>query len=154
MPTLRSDWHRRLNDVLLDFRFADEAVRRLADRVRRRPDEHPEYSADRKRFAAAADALEATFVVRLFAVFEAALRSYDRARAGDPERTRPAAVLIGSTGGRRGLAVPPQIRQRAHEVRRTRNAFAHESDEATESIGLADAKRRCAQFLARLPERW
>ena len=46
--------------------------------------------------------LEGTYIVRLFAAFEAALRSFDRAKHNDPARETEAAIMIDQIGGKRG----------------------------------------------------
>ncbi len=42
--------------------------------------------------------LEGTYIVRIFAAFEAALRSYDRYHLNDPERETRAATMIDQLG--------------------------------------------------------
>jgi hypothetical protein len=98
--------------------------------------------------------LEGTYLVRLFAAFEAALRSYDRARHNAPTRTEVATVLIDSIGGRRGQGILASIREGAHAVRRVRNYWAHESDASQEPMTIADARARLQKYLSWLPEQW
>ena len=91
---------------------------------------------------------------RLFAAFEAALRSYDRGRHGDPNREETASVLIDSTGGRRGQGISAKDRQGAHDVRLMRNYWAHESDQVPPPMAIAAARARLQKFLAWLPDSW
>jgi hypothetical protein len=98
--------------------------------------------------------LEGTYLVRLFAAFEAALRSYDRARHSDPTRKRDASVLIDETGGRRGQGTSTAIRAGAHAVQRVRNDWAHEDDATPEPMTLSDAGARLQRYLSWLPEEW
>ncbi|MGA7502179.1 MAG: hypothetical protein WBX00_36260 [Isosphaeraceae bacterium] len=51
--------------------------------------------------------LEGTYIVRLFAAFEAALRSFDRAKHNDPARETEAAIMIDQIGGKRGRGIQP-----------------------------------------------
>ncbi len=98
--------------------------------------------------------LEGTYLVRLFAAFEAALRSYDRARHNDPTREENASVLIDTTGGRRGQGISVAVRAGAHAVRRVRNYWAHETDVAPEPMTITDARARLQKYLAWLPDEW
>jgi hypothetical protein len=61
-----------------------------------------------------------TYVVRLFAAFEAALRSFDRTKHNDQTRDTKAAVMIDEIGGKRGRGIAPGIRQRALRLARTK----------------------------------
>ena len=78
MPYRRFDWHELVMDV-----WHEHAAARLAvDRLKRAVDDTPdllknEDPAARKHLKKASENLEGTYIVRLFATFEAALRSYD-----------------------------------------------------------------------------
>jgi len=98
--------------------------------------------------------LEGTYLVRLFAAFEAGLRSFDRARHDDAARTEDAAVLIDSIGGRRGQGIPPTIRANAQAVRKARNRWAQEDDSSAQEMSINEAAARLHTFLAWLPETW
>lgn len=98
--------------------------------------------------------LEGTYIIRLFAAFEAALRSYDRARHEDPGRNSRASAMIDEIGGRRGRGIPTRVRQGAHEVRRVRNYWAHESDAGPGPMTVDEARARLQSFLSELPEEW
>ena len=98
--------------------------------------------------------LEGTYLVRLFAEFESALRSYDRARHNDPTLKTDASILIDMIGGRRGQGISANVRQGAHAVRRVRNHWAHERDATPEPMPIAEARARLQVFLSWLPEEW
>ncbi|HEV3166770.1 MAG TPA: hypothetical protein VGZ22_22275 [Isosphaeraceae bacterium] len=108
----------------------------------------------RECLLAAHENLEGTYIVRLFAAFEAALRSYDRAKHNDPGRETKAAVMIDEIGGKRGRGIQPGIRERAHEVRRVRNYWAHESDQDAEPMTVDEARARLQAYLHELPDEW
>jgi len=59
------------------------------------------------------------------------------------------AVVLPETwpGGKRGRGIQPGIRQRAHEVRRVRNYWAHESDEDPGPMTIDEARRRLQTYL-------
>jgi hypothetical protein len=154
MPNSRSDWHERVKAVEGEYK----AVRFAVDRLRHLPIGHIENRemADelRKVLRNADRHLEGTYVVRLFAAFEAALRSYDRARHNDPTRNVAAAALIDSTGGRRGQGISAIVRQQAHSVRNLRNYWAHDTDRVSEQMTISEARHRLQMFLRWLPEQW
>jgi hypothetical protein len=63
--------------------------------------------------------LEGTYIVRIFAAFEAALRSYDRFHFDDPDRETRASIMIDQLGGLKRIHIT--IRDGVHRVRRIRN---------------------------------
>ncbi|MGD0896452.1 MAG: hypothetical protein ABR915_01370 [Thermoguttaceae bacterium] len=156
MPNLRFDWHEHIKNVEGEYKAARLAVDRLKgslgtaapDLLQRMGDE------ERARLREADRNLEGTYLVRLFAAFEAALRSYDRARHNDPTREEAASVLIDSIGGRHGRRISAADRAGAHAVRRVRNYWAHESDAAPEPMTITNARARLQKYLSRLPEGW
>ena len=100
MPYRRYDWHEHVVDVWGEYRSVRAAVDRLNVALRGAPDLLKSDREARTYLAQADRNLEGTYVVRLFAAFEAALRSYDRAQHNDPLRKTDAAVLIDQIGGR------------------------------------------------------
>ena len=98
--------------------------------------------------------LAGTYIVRLFAAFEAALRSYDRARHNNLDRRTEASVMIDEIGGKRGRGIQMGIRQRAHEVRLVRNYWAHESDDDPGAMTVDEARARLQAYLHELPDEW
>jgi hypothetical protein len=100
MPNRRFDWHEHVKDVEGEYKAARVAVDRLKAELVSTPDVFSGSDKTRAYLREADRNLEGTYLVRLFAAFEAALRSYDRARHGDPKRDEVAAVLIDSIGGR------------------------------------------------------
>jgi len=153
MPYLRFDWHERVRAVENEYKSVRIAVERLKAAVALDPtilknDPMPANLgvADRN--------LEGTYLVRLFAEFESALRSYDRARHKDPTLKTDASILIDTIGGRRGQGISASVRQGAHAVRRVRNRWAHERDATPELMSIAEARARLQVFLSWLPEEW
>lgn len=98
----------------------------------------------------AADHLPGTYLIRVFAVFEAALRSYwdTLPRTSEP----PMADLIDSLASRR--RVPDEERKAAHAVREDRNDMVHQSGVIELGHTLDAACRRLHTFLSRLPDDW
>ena len=106
---------------------------------------------------AAADQLESTYLIRVWAEFETALRSYRRHITGDPEDRVGAENLIDWTAGvRQGRAISEDVRDDVHEVREYRNFLVHERDdqEPPAAIAIDVARRFLNIYLQKLPERW
>jgi len=105
--------------------------------------------------ASASGQPEATYLIRLWAEFETAIRSYHRSLTRDrvdPLRTSDLIEAVG--GSRRGRQIAGPIRIAVHEVRRYRNALVHARDNPPRSIGLGEAKQRLGRFLGHLPDEW
>ena len=136
-----------------EYKSVRIAVDRLKSAVARDP---TVLGADPKpaNLGAADRNLEGTYLVRLFAEFESALRSYDRARHGDPTRKTEASILIDTIGGRRGQGISANVREGAHAVRRVRNHRAHERDATPDPMSIAEARARLQAFLSWPPDEW
>jgi hypothetical protein len=154
MRYLRFDWHEHINEVENEYRAARFAVDRLNAALTHQSALLKKAGVARTHFRQADTNLEGTYLVRLFAAFEAALRSYDRARHNDPERKEDASVLIDTIGGRRGQGISDADRKGAHAVRRVRNYWAHESDATPDPMTIAEARGRLQKYLSWLPEEW
>ena len=141
MPYRRFEWHEHVKDVEGEYQATRIAVDRLKAAVLETPDLLKGHNEAQAQYLRAADTnVEGTYLVRLFAAFEAALRSYDQARHNDPTRNEQASVLIDTTGGRRGQGIPFAVRAGAHAVRRVRNYWAHESDATPVPMTIANAR--------------
>jgi len=121
MPHRRFDWHEHIKDVENEYRAARIAVDHLNATLTRQSGLLRKHGVARAHLRTADANLEGTYLVRHFASFEAALRSYDRARHNDPERKEDASVLIDTISGRRGQGISDADRKGAHAVRRVRN---------------------------------
>src|SRR5437868_3819800 len=116
MPNRRFDWHEHIKDVEGEYQAARIAVDRLKAGLVATPDLLKRNDVARAYLRDADRNLEGTYLVRLFAAFEAALRSYDRARHNDATRNEDASVLIDTIGGRRGQGISVAVRAGAHAV--------------------------------------
>jgi hypothetical protein len=154
MPNRRFDWHEHIKDVEGEYQAARIAVDRLKAELIATPDLLTGITEARTYLRAADRNLEGTYLVRLFAAFEAALRSYDRARHNDPMRDEKASVLIDMTGGRHGQGISNAVREGAHAVRRVRNYWAHENDATPEPMTITNPRARLQKYLSWLPDEW
>jgi hypothetical protein len=79
---------------------------------------------------AAADIVESTCMVRMWAEFETAIGSYRRHITGNADDRISTSNLIDWTAGvRQGRAISEDVRDDVHEVREYRNYLVHERDD-------------------------
>src|SRR5262249_30280832 len=105
---------------------------------------------DPRDLTRASDALEGTYLTRMFAEFETGLRLYwDTVRDTNPRTID----LMNSLAGQRGI--PDDVLDNAHRVRDYRNSLVHErEDEDAEPIPIATARGSLCRFFSFLPPRW
>jgi hypothetical protein len=154
MPYRRSSWHQHITEVWGEYKSVRAAVDRLKTAVAVTPDLLKEDPEARQYLRNAHQHLEGTYIVRLFAAFEAALRSFDQAKHNDPARRTDASIMIDEIGGKRGRGIQSGVRHRAHEVRRVRNYWAHESEEDPGPMTVDEARARLQAYPHDLPDEW
>ena len=146
----RDRWHDRLKQVEREFVAASAATDLLEERLR----SDPAYLRSRNVGMSDSDrmrrGLEATYLIRLYAVFEAALRDVWSASFGKATEP-PMRDLIEAIAGRR-RTVSIDLRDRVHVVREYRNTVVHGGE--GEPISLTEARRWLNRFLSHLPEDW
>ena len=142
----RFHWIRRIGSVEREYMAARFAIDHAIEQARNDPtllrgDLRP------RELLRAAESLEGTYVIRLFAEFETALRkcwptlksTAAPGRVHDVMQGLASAYKIGSD----------QLRN-AHDVREFRNSLVHEREEKTPVIGIAMARSHLGHFLGRL----
>ncbi len=145
----RSDFFKRIRQVEAELAAAHLALARLDNQTREDITILTISSVAPNDIRLALGKLEHTYLVRMFAAFEYALRLYlmsVRRRAVLP-RT-PATHLIRIAAGR--LSVPIDTVRKVDEVRELRNGFVHEGRLDT-SLTFADCRARINRFLGQLP---
>ncbi len=110
MPNIRFEWHEHIKGIERECNAVRTAVDRFKAQILETPDLVRKGDETRAHLAAADSNLEGTYLVRLFAAFEAALRSYDCASHNDPTRKGKAATLIDQIAGRKGKGISSAIR--------------------------------------------
>jgi hypothetical protein len=140
----------RVRDEFDAARFAVEHVRKavksgeglLKEKTSVRP----------SHLRACSENLDMTYVLRLFAEFEATLRDYIAIARPTrrPRRTQMNALMdrVGAICG-----IPFGIVDEAHEVRDYRNDAVHDRV-ARQTLTLAECKARISKFLSFLPVLW
>lgn len=119
MPFHLSEWQERVKSVENEYKSVRVAVDQLMAAVALDPTALKS-QARPESLSVAARNLAGTYIVRLFAAFESALCSYQRARHNDPT-LQNVSTLIDTIGGRRGQGISEKVRKGAHRVREVRN---------------------------------
>lgn len=148
---------RKRDELMFDIKGVEReysAMRLASDRLLTAVTSDPTVLVDEltpRDIRHAAERLEATYVIRLFAVYEAGLRQFWSIARGpvSPSRTRD--LLDGVAATR---SIPYQQRIDAHAVREFRNTLVHVRDEAAAAIPICDARRILCRFLSHLPPHW
>lgn len=99
----------------------------------------------------ATENLEGTYIIRLFAEFEAGLRLFwQTARGTNPPR-RTQDLLNGVAATRR---ISHDELVNAHSVREYRNKLVHEREESMPPISISEARSHLCKFFRFLPPTW
>jgi hypothetical protein len=154
MPYLLSEWRAYIQNVWGEFKAARLAVSRLTEQVNADANIVVGQTAVREHLSSAHANLEGTYIVRIFAAFEAALRSYDRSRFHDPDRETKAATMIDQLGALDHIRVRNDIREGVHRVRRIRNFWAHDIDGNPEPMTIDRVRGLLQAYLDRFPKAW
>ena len=150
MPHDLYDWLGRIKAVEREYKSMRLASNRLLDEAHR----DPTILTDDVGFRDIENALkclEVTYIIRLFAEFETALRlSWPTARRTDPpSRTRD--LIDGIAANRR---IPDDERTNAHAVREYRNFLVHEGEEEAAPISISESRKHLCLFIKFLPSNW
>jgi hypothetical protein len=150
MPYLLSEWRGRIQRAAGEYRVAREALDRL--KAQMAADASAVHSSLSEYLRQADLNLEGTFIIHVFAVFDAALRSYDRHHFNDQDRDTKVAIMIDQLGALRHVPLP--IRKRVNRARQVRHFWARELEEDPGPMAL-DRVRGCLQtYLDRFPKSW
>jgi hypothetical protein len=141
----------RMRSIMREYRIARVAARDLQARLRADPSLLSEEQLQVADFHNFRDNLEATYLIRVFAEFEAGLREA-WARAFGQATSPKTQDLIDSLAARR--LIPAPWRAAAHNVRAYRNALIHEGGVDIPPIGLDEAQGHLCRFFSRLPDDW
>ncbi len=145
----RKEVIRRLVSVEVEHHAAHVAVRRMISQSQSDPTilHGPRLEPEDLRRCAAA--LEHTYLVRMFAVFEGYLRTIWR-ESYHRDTHPPVHDLIAGCASHEG--VPYDYSANAHRVRLYRNAVVHDGD--ADVVSLADAREYLCVFFSWMPPEW
>jgi len=152
MLYLLSEWRAHIQEVWGEFKAARFAVSRLKEQVNADANLVAGEHGVREHLSSADANLEGTYIVRIFAAFEAALRSYDRHHFNDPERETKASIMIDQLGALNQVRIA--IRDGVHRVRRIRNYWAHDADEDPNPMPIDRVRGLLQAYLDRFPKGW
>jgi hypothetical protein len=151
MPPRSSEWIGRVKNVMQEFQVAAFAADLLDRRLVAEPTALKKLQLthrDAVRFRAN---LEPTYLVRVYAEFEACLREAWRRSFG--RRTFPKMeVLIDRIGALRN--VPPALVEEVHQVRGYRNDIVHDVADGAARVSLGQARTLLCSYIGRLPLDW
>jgi hypothetical protein len=151
MTGKRQERMERIRAIEREHRAAAKAGELLAERLR----SDPTFGADDElRFRDARNMranLEATFLIRLFAEFEAGLR--DAWRKAFKRTTYPTMRTLLEVAAQLRY-IPQDWLDDAHEVRTYRNSLVHEGDAERGAVSIAEARHRLCRFYSYLPLTW
>lgn len=141
----------RLRAVQREFETAAIAIASLRGHLHADPSLLADRGLGIRDFRSLQSNLEATFLVRLYAEFEAGLRSAWR---GAYRRTSYPRIsdIIDAIAARR--SVPQKWLAAVHLVRAYRNSLVHEDAAGAAGVSLQDACDHLCRFLSQLSARW
>ena len=147
MPT-RDQWQSRIKAVEREY----VAMRQAADHFRQAAFDDPAIlraNLQHGDIVAAAERLEGTYVIRLFAEFETGARQYWGA-TGRPIPGPPTCWMDWPHGA--GFLIPSGKTRSL--VAHYRNGLVHERGEEADTMPIADARHHLCHFFSFLPRRW
>jgi hypothetical protein len=148
MPRERDEWPSRIKSIEREYGSVRLAVDRLLSQVRFDPTILNSGIALRD-IVYAAENLEGTYFVRLFAEFETGVRNYWKTFRDTHPRMED---LVNSLASRH--KIPFNLTVSVHIVRNLRNSLVHEREDVTETVTIGEARKYLCKYLARLPSDW
>jgi hypothetical protein len=142
------EWQSRIKSVEREYL----AIRQAADRFRRDAWNDPTILLENLHHAEinkAAQNLESTYIIRLFAEFETGARQY-RATIRNTEPNT--ADLLNGLAGR--CRIPDTQRDNSHLVREYRNNLVHEREDKIAAVSISLVWRSLCMFFSFLPQQW
>lgn len=141
----------RMRAIVREYRVAGIAARDLQALFRSDPSVLSDEQLRNEDFRHYQDNLESTYLIRLYAEFEAGLREAWGSAFGQVTSPRMR-DLIDSVAARRLISEP--WRDAVHDVRAYRNALVHEGGIDIPPIGLSEALGHLCRFFSALPLDW
>ncbi len=153
MPHNLYDWHDRIKVVEREYRAVRSSVTQMRKVI---ADGGTGLTGAKVGDLITADEnLEGTYLIRLWAEFETAVRSYYGWLTHDPDTRIGTHDLINAVAGiRRGRAISEDVRRAVHGVRDYRNTLVHARDDPARPMALTDARHNLNTYLCKLPETW
>lgn len=141
----------RLRAIEREWRVASIAAANLGEYLRANPSALAKGRLKTVDYRNFRDNLEPTYLIRIFAEFEAGLREA-WARALHQATTPRMRDLIDAFSAR--CVISQEWRDCAHAVRAYRNTLLHEGGDDVPPVGLCEACGWLCRFFSRLPHEW
>ncbi|SFI78353.1 hypothetical protein SAMN05421753_112104 [Planctomicrobium piriforme] len=147
MPT-QFEWLRRIKAVEREYAVVLAAVSHFREVIRHDPLLLPS-ELQMRDCTAASNGLEATYIVRMFAEFEAGLRQFWQSQRPTRPQMRD---LLDRIAARQYVSFDSL--SETHAVRELRNGFVHGSDSELEKLSLTQCRSSLCIFFGFLPLQW
>jgi len=149
MTTTRDTYFKRIEAIESEFGVARLAARELLGRCKFDPMTVQAHGLRPRDIQRCLASLEDTYIIRLFAEFETALREIQmRIRRLNQWPKTHISDLINGIAGR--LNIPTDNHRRLHEVRMYRNGLVHEGQKQG-NLGFSECRSRIGAFLGFVP---
>lgn len=153
MPELYDVFH-EMHDTVREYEVVAAAVVRYRADVQSANVALPK-GTQPHHLAAAVDELEGTYLIRLWAVFETAWKSYWRHVTGRPDgKIRAFDLIQWAQGVEEGRKVDAAVTPLVHAVREYRNFLVHNRDTPAAPVPIRQARTRLSTHLSKLPDQW
>ncbi|MDZ4851772.1 MAG: hypothetical protein SGI77_20990 [Pirellulaceae bacterium] len=146
MPS-RFQWHARIKAVEREYYAMNVAARRMRDVEWVDLGQLP-HDLRQRDLVNAAERLENTYLIRLYAEYEAGVREYWASIRNTQPMMKP---LMESLTGRRGI--PTEVHLAADFVREVRNACVHHAEHDSRNT-LASHRSSLSHYFSFLPAEW
>jgi hypothetical protein len=141
----------QLRAIEREYKVALATVKSLEERFRKNPSELDDEQLRFRDFQNFRENLESTYLIRMFAEFEAGLREvWEHAFR---RKSHPRVHELSDSLATRCL-IPEDWRDHTHAVRSYRNSLVHEGGGEPPVIGIEVARGDLCRFLSALPHRW
>jgi hypothetical protein len=147
----RIDYLERMKAVERQYLVAARATSLLQQALQADPSLLSQERLSVADFRDLSENLEGTFLIRLFATFEAGLRDA-WSNSFRQDTNPPMRDLLNGVAARR--SIPPADLENAHAVRQFRNSLVHEGGEEADPIPLAVVRKYVCTFFKWLPDNW
>jgi hypothetical protein len=147
----RDQWLEWIKAVERESETAAVALELLGEALRSNPSLIRHRGLGRRDFVDSALNREATYLVRLFAVFENGLREAWRRAFGKPSHP-PIKHIVNAVAAHRH--VPLGYQSAVDRVRTYRNSIVHDDSEPAAPTAMREARRFLCRFFSFLPEDW
>jgi hypothetical protein len=149
MPNEKFIWMERIRAVEREFTATKFATERLLFAAQHDPT-ILEDRVEPREIVRAVSNLEDTYIIRLFAEFETALKMF--LRANKIRVPNKAEFLVNRVAAKMKILYEPL--QHVQAVREYRNSLVHDRTESPDRISLRNATAHLCTFFGRLPRSW